>query len=119
MPISDFLRGLAASAAIVLAVGLAHPVMAGEKEDICKLQGEIMSAIQQARLDRVSKSKVVGKVMEDNPEWPAKLEDEALPQLVDFIYAMKRRDLKDVDLQVVTEQQCLDNWEQIKAMQGG
>lgn len=115
MTVSVFVRGMAA-----LAVGmtLALPVTAGEKEDTCKLQGDIMGAVQQARLDRVGKGKVIDTVIAANPEWPAGVET-AMPQVVDFVYSQKRKDLKNVDLGATAQTQCLESWDQIKELQGG
>ncbi len=115
MTVSVILRGVAA---LALGAILAMPAYAGEKEDTCKLQGEVMAAVQQARLDRVSKKKVVETVIAANPEWPAGMEA-AMPQVVDFVYEQKRKDLKNVDLGETAEAQCLESWDQIKAMQGG
>ena len=115
MTVSVILRGMAA---LALGAGMAMPVMAGEKEDTCKLQGVIMGAVQQARLDRVGKNKVVETVIAANPEWPAGIEG-AMPQVVDFVYSQKRKDLKNVDLGESTEAQCLESWDQIKKLQGG
>ncbi|WP_299349734.1 hypothetical protein [uncultured Shimia sp.] len=115
MPVSDFIRGLTASALFAVVTMGTAPASAGEKEETCKLQAELMSAVQQARLDRVPESQVVDKVTEDNPHWPETLHS-AIPAIAEFMYDQKRRDLKQVDLGPVSEQQCLDNWEQIQEM---
>ena len=103
----------------VVALGLsAGSVFAAQtKEEVCALQGDIVTAIQEARLDRVPQDKVVGKVMATHPEWPQNVEG-AMPGPVNWIYEQKRRDLKKADLGATTQQQCLDNWDQIKTLYG-
>ncbi|TCL09926.1 hypothetical protein BXY66_1993 [Shimia isoporae] len=115
MSVSVFLRGVTA---LALGVTLVMPASAGEKEDTCKLQGEVMGAVQQARLERVKQGDVVDTVMAANPDWPASMAA-AMPQVVDFVYSQKRKDLKKVDLSQTAEAQCLESWDQIKQMQGG
>lgn len=88
---------------------------AQSKEAACALQNDVVSAIQKARLDRVRKAEVVPTLVEANPAWPTGLAD-GLPQLVEWVYSLRRRDLKGVDLGATAEQQCLDNWDQIQAL---
>lgn len=102
---------------VALGLSVGSAFAAQSKEEVCSLQGDIVSAIQEARLDRVPQDKVVGKVMAANPEWPQKVEG-AMPGLVNWIYEQKRRDLKKADLGDAAQQQCLDNWEQIKTLYG-
>ncbi|NRB01988.1 MAG: hypothetical protein HRU30_01860 [Rhodobacteraceae bacterium] len=103
-----------------LALALLLPTAAfanQEKETACALQGDMVAQIQQARLDRVSKAKVVPKLMAANPSWPASVET-AMPGLVNWIYEQRRRDLRNVALGPAVQQQCLDNWDQIKQLSG-
>ncbi|MCD9148637.1 hypothetical protein [Pseudophaeobacter flagellatus] len=102
---------------ITLAVALlAAPAYAAEnKEDSCKYQGQVMAAVQAARLDRVSQADVEQVILDSNPEWPEQY-SKAIPQLTGHIYAMKRRDLKATEFGPLMEQQCLENWDQIQAM---
>ena len=96
---------------------LAAPVYAAEKkEESCKYQGQVMAAVQAARLDRVKQAEAERAILDSNPEWPAQY-SKAIPQLVSHIYALKRRDLKATEFGPLLEQQCLENWDQIQAMQ--
>ncbi|MCF6431817.1 hypothetical protein [Leisingera sp. MMG026] len=96
---------------------LAAPAYASEtKEQSCKYQGQVMAAVQQARLDRVKQEEVEQAVLNSEPDWPETY-SKAIPQLTNHVYAMKRRDLRDVDLGAAFEEQCLQNWDQIQAMQ--
>ncbi|MEP2716277.1 hypothetical protein [Pseudophaeobacter sp.] len=98
------------------AILLAAPAYAAEnKEDSCKYQGQVMAAVQAARLDRVKEADAEQSILDSEPEWPEQY-SKAIPQLVSHIYAMKRRDLKAAELGPILEQQCLENWEQIQEM---
>lgn len=102
--------------AALLAVFLAAPVQAAEnKEESCKYQGQVMAAVQAARMDRVKLEKVEEVILASGPDWPEQY-SKAIPQLAQHVYAMKRRDLRNADLGAVFEQQCLENWDQIQAM---
>ncbi|MEO9819626.1 MAG: hypothetical protein ABJQ34_08645 [Paracoccaceae bacterium] len=91
----------------------AAPVFAKSAAESCSFQARVVGAIQTARLNRVPKDDVVPGLMEANPSWPKTME-QAMPALVDWIYDQRRRDLKDVDLGAVSEQQCIDNWDRIQ-----
>ncbi len=102
--------------AALLAVVFAAPVAAAEtKEESCKYQGQVMAAVQAARMDRVKLEKVEEAILATEPDWPEQY-SKAIPQLAQHVYAMKRRDLRNADLGAVFEQQCLENWDQIQAM---
>ncbi|MDE4274316.1 hypothetical protein PXK58_08320 [Phaeobacter gallaeciensis] len=107
---------VATPVAAILAALLAAPSYAAEsKEESCKFQGQVMAAVQQARMDRVRQEKVEQTILADNPEWPEQY-SKAIPQLTAHVYSMKRRDLRKVDLGATFEEQCLENWDQIQAM---
>ncbi|WP_424979412.1 hypothetical protein [Leisingera sp. S232] len=96
---------------------LAAPAYASEtKEQSCKYQGQVMAAVQQARLDRVKQEEVEQVILDSEPEWPDAYSN-AIPQLASHVYTLKRRDLKTTDLGALFEEQCLQNWDQIQAMQ--
>ena len=98
------------------AVLLASPAYAADnKEDSCKYQGQVMAAVQAARLDRVKQADVEQHILDSEPSWPEQY-SKAIPQLTAHIYAMKRRDLKAMEFGPLMEQQCLENWDQIQAM---
>jgi len=105
-------------AALVAAPLLATPALSAAelgKEDSCKYQGQVMAAVQQARLDRVPQDKVDETIRAAEPEWPENFSN-AIPQLTQHVYQMKRRDLKNIDLGEVFETQCVENWDQIQEM---
>lgn len=105
-----------APVAATLAVLSVAPAMAAEtKEESCKYQGQVMAAVQSARMDRVRLEKVEEVILASDPKWPEQY-SKAIPQLAQHVYAMKRRDLRNADLGAVFEQQCLLNWDQIQQM---
>ncbi|MEM6303279.1 MAG: hypothetical protein AAF744_01070 [Pseudomonadota bacterium] len=103
--------------AIVVCTGLAvaAPALAqSEKARVCATNGLVAGAVQQARLDGVAKRKVRETVAAANPD----LSENVLaivPQFADAIYGMKKRDLRQINMRTVIEEQCVANWEQIKA----
>ena len=99
---------------VALVVGTAAHAADG-KEDVGKYQGAVMSAIQEARLDRVKADKLEAHLLENEPSWPESY-NVAIQQFAPVVYGAKRRDLKNVDLGAQVEQQCLDNWDKIQEM---
>lgn len=97
---------------------LATPVLAqaDSKEESCGYQGAVAAAVQQARLDRVNKDDVASTIAAGNPAWPERY-NKAIPQLTEFVYSQRRRDLRNVDLGTFYREQCLQNWDQIQQMQ--
>ncbi|WP_293573107.1 hypothetical protein [Phaeobacter sp.] len=102
--------------ALIAVVLSAAPAFAEDsKEDSCRYQGQVMSAVQQARLDGVKQEDVVETIVAAEPAWPDAYSN-ALPQLSAHIYGLRKRDLRKTDFGAILEQQCLDNWDQIQEM---
>ncbi len=96
---------------------LATPLLAAEtKEQSCGYQAQVMSAVQQARLNKVKQADVASTIAAGNPTWPANY-SAAIPQLTQFVYSQKMRDLRKTDLGATLRQQCIENWDQIQKMQ--
>ncbi len=85
------------------------------KEDVCKYQGAVMGAIQEARLGRVKEKDLEAYLLANEPSWPENY-NVAIAQFAPVVYGAKKRDLKKVDLGAQVEQQCLDNWDKIQEM---
>ncbi|MFK7876568.1 MAG: hypothetical protein AB8B71_12425 [Paracoccaceae bacterium] len=101
-----------------LAFVAALPAMAASKAEIerqCQFQADVMGAVQQARLDRVPKRDVASTIRAANPDWSDSL-DVALTPVVDFVYGIKRRDLRNVNLAGDTKAACVQNWDQLQAL---
>lgn len=100
---------------------LTTPAFAAEgKQEACRHEGQVMAAVQKARQDRVAKTKVAEHIAASEPTWPDNY-SAAIPQMVDYVFQMKKRDLKENDFGALWEQQCLQTWDQrqdmLKAMQ--
>ena len=86
-----------------------------EKEAQCQFQANLLSAVQKARLNGVSKANLQKVIKGSNPD----LSDSVIatiPAIGEHVYAIKRQDLEQVDLGATTKTQCLENWDQIQAM---
>jgi len=95
---------------------LATPALAADrKEDACRHEAQVMGAVQQARMDRVSKDRVAEHIAATGPDWPEKY-NAAIPQMVEYVFQLKRSDLKATDLGALWESQCLQTWEQRQQM---
>lgn len=100
----------------LLTASLAAPAMAEEsKEESCAYEAQVMSAVQQARLDNVARDKVAGHIAASSPAWPERY-NAAIPGLVDYVYQLKRRDLRQNDFGAIWNQQCVDMWDQRQEM---
>lgn len=101
--------------AALLMSSAAHATEAA-KEEVCKYQGAVIKAVQEARLDRVKEADLEAYLLDNDPSWPENY-NIAISKFAPIVYAAKRRDLKQVDLGQEIEQQCLDNWDKIQEMQ--
>lgn len=85
---------------------LATPVFAADtKEQSCAYQGDVVAAVQQARVDRVRERKVTAKIRARDNNWPDNY-DNMIPLITPWIYEMDRADLKK-DLRAVWVEGCL------------
>lgn len=93
--------------AAVLTTGFGAPVWAqsADKKTSCGYQADVVSAIQQARLDRVRERKVREHVLE-NATWPENY-NTAIPLLTPWVYEMKMRDVRNNDLAAAWTELCL------------
>lgn len=110
------MKAMMCSAVLGLAVMAGSAEAQSKKERDCAIQGQVMGAVQQARLDGVRKDKLVEAVRAANPDLSQQLLD-TVPAIGSHIYGIKKRDLKKVDLGTVAKAQCLENYDQIQALQ--
>ncbi|MGR3615698.1 MAG: hypothetical protein ACU0BB_06620 [Paracoccaceae bacterium] len=101
--------------AVVLSLLAAPAWAADKKEDACKYESQVMAAVQQAREDRVAQDKVAEHIAATDPSWPAQY-SKAIPELANFIYAQKKRDLRKTDFGAIWQEQCLVTWDQRQEM---
>lgn len=82
------------------------PVLAEtEKEISCGYQSEVVAAIKQARLDRVSERKLP-QALAEKATWPDKYNN-IIPIVAPSIYEKKRSELRDEDVAGWWLEQCL------------
>ncbi|MEP2640574.1 hypothetical protein [Roseobacter sp.] len=97
------LRLITAVAFVVAAL----PAMAqSEKELSCGYQADVVSAVREARLDRVRERKVEETVLAGTPSWPEKFNN-AIPLVTPWIYEMSRKEVRNTDLAAVWKDACL------------
>jgi hypothetical protein len=95
---------------------LATPVLAEDTKEVsCGYEAQVMAAVQQARLDRVKKEDLTGHIAGTSPAWPDNY-SAAIPQMAEFVYGQKRKDLRKQDLGVLWQEQCLATWDQRQEM---
>lgn len=96
----------------VLAAGLifsaAPGFAASKKEQECGYQADIVAAVRQARLDRVSERKVTQTVLAGEVTWPERY-NPAIAIFAGEIYKLKMRDLRNTDVAKQWRGACLAN----------
>jgi hypothetical protein len=94
-------------AMILAATTLATPAFAADNlEAVCGYQAQVVSAIQQARLERVDERAVPEHILASDPEWPANY-NAAIPLIAPWVYEQKRRTIRNEDLGAVWNELCL------------
>ena len=85
----------------------AVPALAAtKKEQDCAYQGQVVEAVRQARIARVSERKVPEHVAASGPGWPEQY-SAAVPLVTPWVYEMKMRDVKAQDLAAAWVESCL------------
>lgn len=96
--------------AVILGVGLAQagPVGAStQKQEFCTIQGDIVAALGQAKLDRVPEKKAAAHVTK-TATWPEKY-NAAIPIYVGEVYKLKRKVLRETDMAANWRDACMAN----------
>ncbi|WP_406650474.1 hypothetical protein [Aliisedimentitalea scapharcae] len=76
------------------------------KEESCGYQADVVAAVQQARLDRVSERKVPEAVAATNPSWPESFNN-AVPLIAPWVYEQKMKAIRTEDLGAIWREMCL------------
>ncbi len=101
---------------VLAACLVAMPALADDSKEVsCGYEAQVMAAVQQARLDRVKKESVAQHIAESSPTWPDNY-NAAIPQMTEFVFGQKRKDLRKQDLGELWKQQCLATWDQRQEM---
>lgn len=78
-----------------------------EKEASCRLQADVVVAIQQARLDRVRERRVEKAILDTSPTWPEKYNN-LIPILTPWVYELPMDQVRENDLGEVWNTACLN-----------
>ncbi|WP_415401877.1 hypothetical protein [Tateyamaria sp. SN3-11] len=85
---------------------LASPALAQDKAESCGYQAEVVAAVQQARLDRVSERDVQTHILGQSPTWPEQY-NSAIPLVTPWVYEQKRKVIRDESLADAWSELCL------------
>ena len=92
---------------IVICATLAAPAMAAtKKEKDCGYQGDVVAAVQAARVARVNEKKVPEFVAENAPDLPEKY-NAVVPLVTPWVYSMKMAEVKKADLSAAWKEMCI------------
>jgi hypothetical protein len=92
---------------VVFCASLAAPVVAETaKEKDCGYQGDVVAAVQAARIARVKEKKVPDYVAEATPDLPEKY-SAVVPLVTPWVYSMKMAEVKEADLSGAWKELCL------------
>ncbi|UWR27468.1 hypothetical protein K3757_05890 [Sulfitobacter sp. S223] len=92
---------------VVACAALAAPAVAATaKEKDCGYQGDVVSAVQGARVARVKERKVAAHVADAAPEWPEKY-NAVIPLVTPWVYGLTMAEVKSADLGAAWKEQCL------------
>jgi len=94
------------TALIAALIASAAPAVADSKAQSCQYQAEVVSAVQAARVARVSERNVEAHVLATEPTWPAQYNN-AIALVTPWIYEQKRRDLNTKDFGAAWNAICL------------
>lgn len=92
---------------LTASVLMSGPAMAqtDEKAESCGYQGDVVAAVQKARLNRVRERKVNDRILAQDNNWPEKY-NAVIPLVTPWVYEMDRSDLKE-DLREVWVTACV------------
>ena len=93
--------------AFTLAVATFPAAAETEKEESCRLQADVVVAIQKARLDRVRERRVEKAVLDTNPTWPEKYNN-LIPILTPWVYELPMEQVRENDLGEVWNTACVN-----------
>ena len=92
---------------VVACAAVAAPAVAATaKEKDCGYQGDVVSAVQGARVARVKEREVAAHVADAAPEWPEKY-NAVIPLVTPWVYGLTMAEVKSADLGAAWKEQCL------------
>ncbi|MEP2031537.1 MAG: hypothetical protein ABJI96_22810 [Paracoccaceae bacterium] len=96
------------SLAVSLALAATGSSAQSEKELDCGYQADVVDAVKNARMEGVSERKLQKTIEASDPPWPARY-SKAIPVLAPYVYAIKKRDLREIDLRSEWLGTCMNN----------
>lgn len=91
----------------VICIAVASPSFAQVTKEVdCGYQGDVVAAVQAARIARVGERGVASHVQAAAPEWPDKY-NAVIALVTPWIYGFKRAEITSVDLGALWKEQCL------------
>ncbi len=88
-----------------LAAGLPAHADAAKEAD-CGYQGDVVAAVQAARVARVGEREVVAHVAGTGPAWPEKY-NAVVPLVTPWVYGMKMSEVRSADLAAAWKELCV------------
>lgn len=85
---------------------LAQDTDEAERIESCRIQSDVVAAIQQARRDRVPEREVQAHILAQDPDWPERFNN-TIPLITPWVYEQKRRIIRREDLSAVWNEVCL------------
>ena len=93
-------------ALILATTAFATPAFAQDKVEACGIQAQVVSAVQQARRDRVGERDVQAHILAQSPDWPERYNN-TIPLITPWVYEQKRKIIRNEDLGAVWNELCL------------
>jgi hypothetical protein len=97
---------------VVVCALLAGPALGGAaaadavKQEDCGYQGDVVAAVQAARVARVNERDVAQHVADSAPVWPEKY-NAVIPLITPWVYSMKMGEVRTADLSAAWNELCL------------
>jgi len=90
-----------------LCAALATPAAAdAAKEADCGYQGDVVAAVQAARVARVGERRVIDHIAQSGPAWPEKYYA-VIPLVTPWVYTMKMSEVRSADLAAAWKELCV------------
>ncbi|KIN73173.1 hypothetical protein [Sulfitobacter guttiformis] len=91
----------------ILSVAVATPLFAQTvRIEDCGYQGDVVAAVQAARVARVGEREVAEHIAGTTPEWPEKY-NAIVPLVTPWVYTMKMGEVRKADLKAAWNEMCL------------
>ena len=91
----------------ILCLATAAPAFAASaKQKDCGFQGDVVAAVQAARVAKVKERDMVDHIAGTTPDWPEKY-NAVVPLVTPWIFSLKMSEVKTADLSAAWNELCL------------